>query len=34
MSVGYRKTLVTAQGDGPTLTAAAAATCLPGRPRC
>jgi hypothetical protein len=31
MSVGYRKTLVSAQGDGPTLTAAAAATCLPGQ---
>jgi hypothetical protein len=31
MSLGYRKTLVSAQGDGPTLTAAAAATCLPGQ---
>ncbi len=31
MSVGYRKTLVSAQGSGPTLTAAAAATCLPGQ---
>jgi hypothetical protein len=29
MSLGYRKTLVSAQSDGPTLTAAAAATCLP-----
>ncbi len=29
MSLGYRKTLYTAQTDGPTLTAAAAATCLP-----
>ncbi len=31
MSLGYRKTLVSSQGDGPTLTAAAAATCLPGQ---
>jgi hypothetical protein len=31
MSLGYRKGLVSAQGDGPTLTAAAAATCLPGQ---
>ncbi len=29
MSVGYRKVLITAQGDGTALTAAAAATCLP-----
>jgi len=31
MALGYRKTLVSSQGDGPTLTAAAAATCLPGQ---
>lgn len=31
MSLGYRKVLASAQGDGPTLTAAAAATCLPGQ---
>ena len=31
MALGYRKTLVSAQVDGPTLTAAAAATCLPGQ---
>lgn len=29
MSIGYRKTLYSSQIDGPTLTAAAAATCLP-----
>jgi len=29
MSVGYRKVLATTQTQGPTLTAAAAATCLP-----
>jgi hypothetical protein len=29
MSLGYRKILASAQVDGPTLTAAAAATCLP-----
>jgi hypothetical protein len=29
MSVGYRKVLATVQSQGPTLTAAAAATCLP-----
>lgn len=33
MSLGYRKTLVSAQIDGPALTAAAAATCLPAQAR-
>lgn len=29
MSLGYMETIIEAQSDGPTLTAAAAATCLP-----
>lgn len=33
MSLGYRKALISAQIDGPTLTAAAAATCLPAAAR-
>lgn len=31
MSLGYQETLITSQVDGPTLTAAATATCLPGQ---
>jgi hypothetical protein len=33
MSLGYRKGIITAQIDGPTLTAAASATCLPAAAR-
>lgn len=33
MSVGYRKVLISSQVDGPTLTSAAAATCLPAQAR-